>query len=241
MWKAVLVGTTALAIAGSAVAYAQQQRGNRQDGPRRGPTIEDMRAFADARLAGLRAGLSLNAEQQRHWPAFEEAARTMQQLRIDRANAMRQTRQEGGKKGGAERRALDPAERMRQQAARMTDTGAALRKLADAMTPLYQSLDDAQKRRFAVLSRMGGPRGGQPGRFQRGRDGGPPAWHRGQRRTDATPEGTEQNAPAATPLSFGRKGAPDTGFSGKTSVDDGKLFFRGKAPGFHGKSGAETL
>ena len=77
MWKAVLAGTTALVIAGSTVVYAQQQRGNRQDGPRRGPTTEDMRAFADARLAGLRAGLSLNAEQQKHWPAFEEATRTM--------------------------------------------------------------------------------------------------------------------------------------------------------------------
>ena len=241
MWKAVLAGTTALAIAGSTVVYAQQQRGNRQDGPRRGPSIEDMRAFADARLAGLRAGLALSAEQQQHWPAFEGAARTMQQLRIDRVNTMRQARQDGGMRGGAERRALDPAERMRQQAARMTDTGAALRKLADAMAPLYQSLDDAQKRRFAVLSRMGGPRGGQPGRFQRGGDDGPPAWHRGQRRTDATPEGTESGAPTATPLSFSRKGASDTGFRGKAPVEDGAIFFRGKAPGFQSKAGADTL
>ena len=241
MWKAVLAGTTALAIAGSTVVYAQQQRGDRQDGPRRGPTIEDMRAFADARLAALRAGLSLNAEQQKHWPAFEEAARAMQQLRIDRATTMRQARQESGKQGGAERRALDPAERMRQQAARMTDTGAALRKLADAMSPLYQSLDDAQKRRFAALSRMGGPRGGQPGRFQRGRDGGPPSWHRGHHRTDAAPDGTGPGAPTAAPLSFSRKGAPDTGFSGKASVDDGKLFFRGKALEFRNKAGTQTL
>ena len=38
----------------------------------------------------------------------------------------------------------------------MTDTGAALQKLADATDPLYKSLDDNQKRRFAMLSRMGG-------------------------------------------------------------------------------------
>ena len=241
MWKAVLAGTTALAIAGSTVVYAQHQRVNRQDGPRRGPTIEDMRAFADARLAGLRAGLVLNAEQQKHWSAFEEAARGMQQLRIERVNTMRQARQDR-KMGGAERRTLDPAERMRQQAVRMTESGTALRKLADAMTPLYQSLDDAQKRRFAVLSRMGGPRGGQPGRFQRGRDGGPPAWHRGHRRTDAAPEGTELGVPTATPLSFSRKGASDTGFRGKVSVEDGTFSFRGKAPDFRGKtSGAEAL
>ena len=50
----------------------------------------------------------------------------------------------------------DPVERLRQRATAMSDTGAALKKLADATDPLYKSLDDNQKRRFAVLSRLGG-------------------------------------------------------------------------------------
>ena len=104
------------------------------------------------------------------------------------------------------------------------------------MGPLYQSLDDAQKRRFAVLARMGGPRGGQPGRFQRGRDGGPPAWHRGQRRTDLTPDATESGTSPA-PISFGRK-ADSTG---KSPVGGGKVLFEGKTPDFRGKANAETL
>ncbi len=33
-----------------------------------------------------------------------------------------------------------------------------MQKLADATDPLYKSLDDNQKRRFAVLSRMSGMR-----------------------------------------------------------------------------------
>ena len=44
MWKAILAGTTALAIAGSTLVYAQQRSG-RPDGMQRGPNIEDMRAF----------------------------------------------------------------------------------------------------------------------------------------------------------------------------------------------------
>jgi hypothetical protein len=39
----------------------------------------------------------------------------------------------------------------------MSDTGAALKKLADATEPLYKSLDENQRRRFAVLNRLTGP------------------------------------------------------------------------------------
>ncbi len=56
MLKAVLVATTALTIAGSTLAYAQQ--GGRERDPQRRwqPSIEDIRAFQAARLAALRAG-----------------------------------------------------------------------------------------------------------------------------------------------------------------------------------------
>jgi hypothetical protein len=47
----------------------------------------------------------------------------------------------------------------------MSDAGAALKKLADATDPLYKSLDENQKRRFAILDRVTGPhRGGFRGR-----------------------------------------------------------------------------
>jgi hypothetical protein len=48
---------------------------------------------------------------------------------------------------------------MQQRAGALSETGAALKKLADATGPLYGSLDDSQKRRFAILSRIG--RGGE--------------------------------------------------------------------------------
>jgi zinc resistance-associated protein len=166
MWKAILAGTTALAIAGSSLVYAQQRsdRSDRSDGLRRWqPNVEDVRAFGEARLAGLHAGLGLNADQERNWPAFEQAAREFQKLRLDRLSAFASARRDGPQG------AADPAERLRRRATAMSETGAVLKKLADATDPLYKSLDDNQKRRFAILSRMGGLRDGD--RFQfRGRD-----------------------------------------------------------------------
>jgi len=67
MWKPVMIGTAALMIAGSTFVLAQ----NRPDDSRRSQfTMQDMRAFADARLAGLKAGLVLTPDQEKNWPAF---------------------------------------------------------------------------------------------------------------------------------------------------------------------------
>jgi zinc resistance-associated protein len=177
MLKAVVAATAAVTIAGSSFAYAQPQ--GRQDGSRRWqPTTEDMRAFQAARLAALRAGLVLNTDQEKHWPAFEQAMRELQQLRLNRITAIRDARREGRQP------VIDPAERMRQRAARLSESGAILKRLADATEPLYSSLDEAQKRRFAILARTEGPRGGWQ---RRGREGGEPGMQRGPRRTDASP------------------------------------------------------
>ncbi len=120
-----------------------------------------MRAFGEARLAGLKAGLALTAEQEKSWPAFEQAARDFTKLRIERRNAA----------ANAQAPAADsnPAERMNRRATAMVETGNALKKLSEATGPLYNSLDESQKRRFAMLSRLGRIGGDE----LRGRDGRP--------------------------------------------------------------------
>ena len=164
MLKAVVAATAAVTIAGSSLPTPSAM--SAPDGARRWqPTTEDMRAFQAARLAALRAGLTLTAEQERHWPAFEQAMRELQQLRLNRITAIREARRDGRQP------VTDPAERMRQRATRLSESGAVLKRLADATDPLYRSLDDAQKRRFAILTRTEGPRGGWQ---RRGRDGGEP-------------------------------------------------------------------
>jgi hypothetical protein len=120
-----------------------------------------MRAFGEARLAGLKAGLALTAEQEKSWPAFEQAAREFTKLRIDRRNAAANTQAPAADN--------NPAERLNRRATAMVETGNALKKLSEATGPLYNSLDESQKRRFAMLSRLGRLGGDE----LRGRDGRP--------------------------------------------------------------------
>jgi zinc resistance-associated protein len=185
MWKAIVAGTAALAIAGTTLVYAQQQRGRLEGGQRWQPNTEDLRAFGEARLAALKAGLTLTPEQEKNWPAFEQAARELGKLRLDRMSAIR-----GAAAGN------DPVERLRQRATALSDTGAALKRLADATDPLYKSLDENQKRRFAVLNRLAGQdREGREHRFRDrfgGREGGGDRWfHWGPRHTGDEPGQTE--------------------------------------------------
>ena len=144
MWKSIVAGTAALAIVGTSMVYAQ--RGREEGRERWQPSMEDFRAFGEARLAALKAGLTLTPEQEKNWPAFEQAARELGKLRLDRISARRKAP-----------RSDDPVERLRQRATSLSDTGAALKKLADATDPLYKSLDESQKRRFEVLNRLAGP------------------------------------------------------------------------------------
>jgi zinc resistance-associated protein len=185
MWKAIVAGTAALAIAGASLVFAQQRREgpaelSQQRWERWQPSPEDMRAFGEARLAALKAGLALTAEQEKNWPAFEQAAREYSKLRMDRIAELRNV-QPG----------TDPVERLRQRATAMSDAGAALKKLADATDPLYKSLDDSQKRRFGVLYRLAGPDRELMRDHMRGRGGWWHGW--GPRRTWDGPIGNEHS------------------------------------------------
>lgn len=152
MRKHVVVAAAALVLAGSSIALAQQfQQGpgreGRMMGPRWQPTAEDIAAFTDARIAGMKAGLRLNADQEKNWPAFEQAYRGLAKQRADRMAARTN-----------EQRADDIVQFMQRRAEIMTQRAQGFKQLADAAAPLYQSLDDGQKRRFTMLSRMLRPR-----------------------------------------------------------------------------------
>ena len=154
MWKTVLAGTTALAIAGTTLAYAQQGPDGRNRAHHWRPSAQDISAFGDARIAAVHAGLKLTPEQEKEWPAVESALRDIAKQRSERFTA----------RASADR-PKDPIGRMGLRAEAMMQHGAALKKLADAADPLYKSLDDAQKQRFSVLARLGGQQfGGWHGR-----------------------------------------------------------------------------
>lgn len=144
MWKKVLVGAAALALVGSTIVYAQ----HRHFGPPHGFAFnaEDMPALLDARMAALKAGLTLSPDQEKNWPAFEQAYRDLAKQRMDRITA-----RDG-------QTPANPLERLQRQADRLSQRGAALKKLADATAPLFNSFDEGQKRRFHILAHPMGPR-----------------------------------------------------------------------------------
>ena len=174
MMKKVLAGTIALTLAGAGLALAQQTSPREMRGSRL--STEDVAAFADARIAGLKAGLKLTAEQEKNWPAVEAAIRDLAKDRADRMKerADRMATRREARRGGADNAQQPPGPdalaRLRQGADAMTARAAGLKKLADAAEPLYKSLDDGQKRRFGMLLRMGGRPGGGAGHWQRRAD-----------------------------------------------------------------------
>jgi hypothetical protein len=206
MWKSIAIGAAALAVVG--VTYLSAQPAPDQRGLQRRLAFsrDDANAFLEARIAALHAGLQLTPEQERLWPAFDKAYRDRTKERIERRSAAR---------AAGQQQSNDPIARLQRRAASLTQRGAALKTLADAEAPLWQSLDDSQKRRFAILqrtaravarderARLDGFRGrdgdrlayrGGRDRFGDGRDGdrfgfGPRDYGRGQFRGPRDPDG----------------------------------------------------
>ena len=173
MRRFAIAAVAVLAIAGTTAVYAQYRPWfqDRMHHMRMNP--EDRAAFVDARIAAVHAGLKLNADQEKLWPPVEAAVRDFAKLRIDRANARMQARDNAGGQQAPD----DPIARLRERADNMASSSAALKKIADAADPLYKTLDEGQKRRLAVLTHHGRMGGGGEGWRHRwmergmGRDG----------------------------------------------------------------------
>ncbi len=100
----------------------------------------DRAAFFDARVAALHAGLTLTADQEKLWPPVETAVR-------DTAKTMADQR----KKWRDEPRPADPVQFLQRISEGALARGTALKKLADAIAPLYATLNDDQKHRLPIL------------------------------------------------------------------------------------------
>ena len=140
---------TALTLApfiGGAFAVADDSA-QREEHGRFSP--DDRAAFLDARIAALKVGLELNAEQEKNWAPLESAMRDLAKQRAERFAAWRE-RRDDNQNGDAE---INPVDRLARASERLSARAADLQKLAAAAKPLYDSLDDGQKRRFAVLFR----------------------------------------------------------------------------------------
>ena len=146
MKKHFLIAAAAAALLLPGVSFAAPA--DATDAFNGGPRIsaEDAEAFADAHIAGLKAGLKLSPSQEKNWPALESALRELAKARSARMKELHEQ--------ALQRVAHPDAIAALREGAKMLSARAAdLEKLSDAAKPLYESLDDTQKRRFGLLLR----------------------------------------------------------------------------------------
>lgn len=148
MRTTLIAGLTALALLSPSLSFAQQTPAPEDAAKHEHwrPSPEDLKAFTDARIAALKTGLQLTPDQEKKWPAVEQAIRDMAKARQERMAKWRE--------GAKEEKSEDAIARIRARADAMTERAAGLRKLADAAEPLYQSLTDDQKHRLHFLVHM---------------------------------------------------------------------------------------
>jgi len=118
-----------------------------------GPTVNQLTAVDDARIARLKADLHLTPEQEGSWGSLESALKDISKRRADRAVARWNEERAPRDKSADDKRAddkraepLTPIERMRRAAENMNLQAADLKSVADAAEPLYGKLDERQRR-----------------------------------------------------------------------------------------------
>jgi hypothetical protein len=176
MKKIALLATAALMATTGTIAFAQNQGGtpapvqpapqqeNRQGPPRM--SEGDFNRLLDARVAAIKAGLKLSADQERLWTPVENAIRTSATERFSNVQQRRENRDE--------RRSQDFMQRLEQRSTRMTEGSQRFSAVATALRPLWDSFSEDQKRIAPRLMREaidGGSGWNKRGGRHHGRDG----------------------------------------------------------------------
>jgi hypothetical protein len=162
--------------------------------PARGAAPTDHRlAELDGRLSEIGGNLRLAPDQQKLWPAVEDAVRGVVRQRLeakaalrDRVAALRDARASG--QGRAPRNVPEELRMRAQAAAAETE---AMRRLAQATAPLFDSLDDRQRRRFGqIIPAMAQAGRNEPKKARRGPSRQQPASGQAQGQDDDMDEDT---------------------------------------------------
>jgi hypothetical protein len=148
MLKVAAGAAAALFVLTSPAAYAQSSSAERQGRP----SVSEPSSVTDLRVEIVKAALQLTPDQEKYWPAIENAIRTRAKHRaarlenlVDRASDLR----------GSDPLELalkrNPVDFMHRRSDALAQRSEDLKKLADAWQPLYQVLSPDQKRRMALL------------------------------------------------------------------------------------------
>ena len=109
--------------------------------------------LADARIAIVKAVLQLTPQQEKHWPAVEEAIRSRSAGRQARLASIAARVNELRDRNVIEiLRDRNPVEFLRRRAEALSQRSAELRRLADAWQPLFDTLGADQRRRLGIVA-----------------------------------------------------------------------------------------
>jgi hypothetical protein len=158
IWTAALLASTVLAVpafAQSPIPDIQSTAGKDSHSAREeGPTVNQLTAIDDARVAQLKASLRLTLDQEGYWGKLESALKDISKRHADRAVAQWNNERDAHDKNTDDKRAEPtPMERMRRAAEGMNLQAADLKSVADAAEPLYGKLDEGQRRMLDVALR----------------------------------------------------------------------------------------
>ena len=115
----------------------------------RHPSAADLNALTDARVGIIKAALQLTPEQEKYWPAVEEAIRARAKNRQARLEKVAELRDNGPMEAVGQRNLV---ELMQRRADMLIQRGTDLKKVADAWEPLFKTLSPDQKKRVAFAS-----------------------------------------------------------------------------------------
>jgi len=147
MLKVVAIGVTALFVTASPVAYAQTVASAAP------LSAADLNKMTDMRVNIVKAALQLTPEQEKYWPAIEDAIRTRAKNRQARIADMEKRVAELREGNPIEVvRDRDPVNFLQRRADALAQRSADLKKLAGAWEPLYKTLSQDQKQRMAFLT-----------------------------------------------------------------------------------------
>jgi Spy/CpxP family protein refolding chaperone len=147
MIKNLAVATTAVLITASPLAYAAEKSSNTVGMTH--PSAADLNSLTDARVGMIKAALQLTPDQEKYWPALEDAIRTRAKNRQARWERVAELRDTNPMETLRDR---NPVEFMQRRAEALSQRAADLKKEADAWEPLYKTLTPDQKKRMAFMT-----------------------------------------------------------------------------------------
>jgi hypothetical protein len=148
MLKTAAAAVSVLLAAASPAAHAQNAPASQTVG-----SAVDGNVITDVRIRVIKAALQLTPEQQKYWPAVEEAIRFRAKDRQERLARLRERDEKMHEPGlGESLGSPDPVEFLNRRAGALAQRSAGLKKLAGAWEPLYRTLDPDQKQRMRFVT-----------------------------------------------------------------------------------------